>query len=264
MSCFQKHTIFVVTLVLLLPDLFGQVDTNAFRKYNIYDGLANNTVTSIIQDKKGFMWFGTQNGLSKYDGYEFSNYYHDDNDSLSLSDNDINTLFLDSDNNLWVGTMNGLCKYNSKKDNFTIFKYKERISSISNDVITSICEDTSSSLWIGTINGLNKINHKTSEITCFYHNEQKQNSISSSKINTLYLDSKNNLWIGTRDAGLNKLIKKKNGYQFETHNLKATFTEGWSEKNIYSICEDKKGNFWIGTYGGGIFYYDPENKNIIK
>ncbi|MCK4746432.1 MAG: hypothetical protein KAT15_05330, partial [Bacteroidales bacterium] len=105
------------------------------------DDLSSNSVLSICQDHKGFMWFGPRDGLNRYDGYEFRVYNNDLNDSSSISDNHVNIIFEDSQKNLWIGTANGLNRFDRAKDLFIRFKPGKNRFSLSNEYIKTICED---------------------------------------------------------------------------------------------------------------------------
>ena len=110
-------------LLSLLLGLFfvdySHAADNIFVKYSKSEGLVQNTVTNILEDPQGFMWFSTFEGLSRFDGYEFKNYKYSSKDPNSLPNNFTKKLLIDSKGNLWVGTQNGLAKYNYLKDNFT-------------------------------------------------------------------------------------------------------------------------------------------------
>jgi len=116
------------------------------------DGLSHNNVTSIYQDSDGFMWFGTHDGLNKYDGYNFVIYYHDPKDSSSLSDSYISAIREDIYGNIWVGTTNGLNKLNPVTGQIKNFHNEpDNPNSISSNYITALYIDSNNSIWIGNI-----------------------------------------------------------------------------------------------------------------
>ena len=122
---------FILILLLgLLSVHFTHAANNVFVKYSKSDGLIQNTVTNILEDTHGFMWFSTFEGLSRFDGYEFKNYRYSKKNPYSLPNNFTKKLLLDSYDNLWVANKNGLAKYNSLKDNFTNYnKYNSQLNS---------------------------------------------------------------------------------------------------------------------------------------
>ncbi|WP_370461042.1 EAL domain-containing protein [Paraglaciecola sp. L1A13] len=115
---------------------FAHAQSFSFDNLTKVDGLAQNTVTDIIEDKRGFMWFATANGLSRFDGYEFVNYHNNPNDVNSLPNNFVRTLLVDNDGTLWIGTQNGLARYNALTDNFT--RYSQQNSSLNNNIINAL------------------------------------------------------------------------------------------------------------------------------
>src|SRR6056297_2289510 len=122
-------------------------------------GLSNLAVSSIVQDSQGFLWFGTQGGLNRYDGYEFRTYKKQPFDSNSLSHDLVQTLFMDSKDILWVGTYNGLNRFDLKTGEITRYgNVPGDPSSLSDDVVVSILRDDDGRLWVGTLNGLNVFN----------------------------------------------------------------------------------------------------------
>lgn len=116
-------------------------------------GLSQNNVTCILQDKKGFMWFGTQDGLNKYDGYTYTLYRNDPRKPTSLSHNYIHTLFEDKQGQLWVGTDNGgLSLFNAHTETFTNYTHLPGVkNSLSHNKVMAIVEDANGYLWVGKI-----------------------------------------------------------------------------------------------------------------
>jgi ligand-binding sensor domain-containing protein len=118
----QKVYTILLLVLLSWKTVIAQPSEFSFDHIGIEKGLSNLTVTSIFQDNRGFMWFGTFNGLNRYDGYEIKNYFHNPKDSTSLSDNRVTVVFEDNHKNLWVGTnVGGLNLYNRRQDNFYHF-----------------------------------------------------------------------------------------------------------------------------------------------
>ena len=154
-----------ITLFLLnsISLLFGNIlneNDLVFKKITQRDGLSQGSISSIIQDSKGFMWFGTQSGLNKYDGYKFEVFYNDTENINTISSNTILDIFEDSRDNIWIGTDNGLNRYNSTGKKFIRYFSNNKKDSISDNTITSICEDENGDIWVGTNNGLNRYNYK--------------------------------------------------------------------------------------------------------
>ena len=149
---------FIVILVLCkiyhLP-LLAQVRDIQFESLNTEHGLSSNCVNCIVQDNQGFMWFGTSNGLNRWDGYTFKVFTHDPDDSNSISNDYINSLYTDEPGYLWIGTRNGLNRYDPQTEKFSRYLRDEEDSlSISNNCINAIFKDKKDNLWFGSENKL--------------------------------------------------------------------------------------------------------------
>jgi len=246
--------------------LNAQTETIRFDRLSINDGLSNSYVTWILQDKKGFMWFGTQDGLDKYDGYEFTVYKHDPSNPNSLSDNYVRSMCEDKEGILWIGTENGgLNKFDPSTETFTHFKHEpDNRNSLSQNSVRVIFVDESGIIWIGTNGkGLDRFNSKNNTFTHYKHNPNDSNSLSNNSIQAIYKDSAGNLWVGTID-GLNRLVLSQSPEQSEGENEGSNQKSGKWERyyhdpknpnslnhsGILSICEDREGTLWIGTFAG--------------
>jgi len=231
-----------------------------FEHLTIDDGLPLNTINAIHQDKKGFIWVGTQAGLARFDGYFFKNFIQKSNDKYSISNNNIQCIEEDLKGNLIIGTMGGgLNFFNKKTEQFTNFKYQEdNPNSISNDNVISIVH-INNNFWIATKEGgLNYFNHNSKKFTRYQFNPNDSNSLSSNNILAMMRDHLGNLWIGTDGGGLNHFntkTKKFKHYKFKPLQL--------NNNIITSIYEDKKHNIWIGTQSGGINLYKVAEDKFI-
>ncbi|MEO6550468.1 MAG: two-component regulator propeller domain-containing protein [Ferruginibacter sp.] len=218
------------------------------------DGLSQSTVQTILKDKYGFIWFGTQDGLNRYDGYTFKVYKHQPKDSTSLRRSDILSLYEDLKGDLWVGTNNGgLSLYDRKRDCF--IHYKETIGNtqgLSQKSITAIFEDSRNNFWIGTYWKLNLLNRKTGKVTQFEYSEADTSSISNNGITSIFEDNAKHLWVGTVD-GLNLLDQATGKFKRFKHTGVAN---SLSNNHIVSIRQDKQGQLWVGT-DEGLNLYNP-------
>jgi len=140
-----------------------------FEHLTIDGGLSQSAGLALLQDHQGFIWIGTQDGLDRYDGYNFTNFKYDPEDPNSLSYNCIIALYEDQNNNLWISTWGGgLNRYDPKSETFTRYGVdSDNPNSISDTVIPAIVEDESGNIWIGTTGGLDLLNPGTGEITHF-------------------------------------------------------------------------------------------------
>ena len=226
--------------------LFSQKITLNITGLNSSNGLSQNTIQCIIKDKYGFMWFGTQDGLNKYDGFKFVVYKHLTNNSKTLPANNIISICEDADGNIWVGTrLGGLSKYNRADDSFSTFQFNSLNShSISNNNITFIYKDKRANLWIGTENGLNWYDKSTGSFKRYFSNSNDTASLSNSNIYSIYEDNSSHLWIGTAN-GIN-LFNSSTGKCIRFTDEAASRAANY----VSSIVSDASGNIWIGTSKG--------------
>ena len=158
-------------IVVILFILFFFIKENIycqpyyFKHYQVENGLSNNTVLSSVQDNYGFMWFGTKDGLNRFDGYSFKVFRHDAEDSTSINDNYVRGLYKDKNGRIYAGTNNGISVYNELQENFTEF-VKTR------NTIREMTRDSSGNFWFVDNTTLRRIEHSTSKIydydTCLY------------------------------------------------------------------------------------------------
>jgi ligand-binding sensor domain-containing protein len=192
--------IFIVSFVSINAQVLSP--ESPFVHYTSEDGLSQLVVRTIVQDKYGFIWVGTEDGLNKFDGYEFKVYRNVRNDKKSIPDNFIYSITPARDGGLWIGTNNGgLAKYNSSTDDFTTFQFDPNDeASISANRVESIYEDNNGIVWlgIGTANGgLNRLNPKTGEVTRYLTDEEFTNQLTSTSVISIADDQKGNLWVRT-------------------------------------------------------------------
>jgi len=194
------------------------------------------------------MWFGTQDGLNRYDGYNFKVYRHKPRDTSSLRKSHIMSLYEDRKGNLWIGTNNGgLSRYDRKKDAFIHYRESSGdYQGLSQKTVTSIFEDRQDNLWIGTYWRLNNLDRKTGIITQYGNDPEDPHSLSNDGINCIFEDSYNNLWIGTSN-GLNLMDRATKKFRrFFSSSEPASI----SGNMVTAITQDGLGRLWIGTSNG--------------
>lgn len=257
----RKYSIiFFLNILILFFPLYAQWENVRFRHLTIEDGLSQSTANCILQDRKGFIWIATEDGLNKYDGYYFEIYLPDPQNKNSLSNNSIWSLYEDTLGILWVGTYNGLNKFDLKNEKITRYMHSpDDLTSLSHKFVRSIHEDHNGALWIGTYGGgLNKFNRETGTFTHYKNNPDDPNSLSNNIVLSIYEDRSKILWIGTND-GLNR---------FDRINEKFTWYKRYprnptslSDNTINTIYEDRSGILWIGT-GNGLNRFDPSTERF--
>ena len=249
---FDLKLMFLLLVIFILPvNLTGQVRDVNFDFISADKGLSQNTIHSILQDKQGFMWFATEDGLDRFNGYSFTAFKNDPRDKNSISDNFIWTIYEDHEGTLWVGTNNGgLCKFNRDRQNFTIYKNDPANStSLSNNNVRAIYEDHEGTLWVGTNNeGLCKFNRSRQNFTIYKNDPANSSSLSNNNIRAIIEDEEGNLWIGTEGGGLNKFDRKTG--KFFRYNYAQNDPHSLSNDEVLSLFNDKKGDLWVGTLSG--------------
>jgi len=229
-----------------------------FHRISIEDGLSQSDVYCIFQDSRGFMWFGTQDGLNRYDGYNFKVYKNDPENPHSMSNNYVYSIYEDRSGTLWVGTEGGLNKFDRDKDQFIHYQTDPNDShSLSHDHVKTIIEDQSGILWIGTDGGLNRLvpGAKEGSPPSFIRYQTDANnprSLSNNRVMSIYEDRSGVLWIGTED-GLNKHVpgtKEGSPPTFIRYQTDPNDPHSLSNNYVYSIYENRSGTLWVGTDGG--------------
>ncbi|NQZ07701.1 MAG: response regulator, partial [Algicola sp.] len=225
--------------------LLGAEPATRFDRLTIEDGLSQSSVYDIHQDNDGFMWFGTRDGLNRYDGYQFKVFRHNPLKFGTISSNLIEVIYQDSKGTLWIGTHGGLNRYDAQTQTFTHFKHSgSQPNSLSNDTVFSIVEDNDGTLWVGTAAGLNRFNANTGTFKRFTSQPDDPQSISHHVIKALYVDQQNALWIGTKD-GLNRLDSQTGQISHFKH--QPSNANSLSDNYITAIIGGTNNTLWIGT-----------------
>ncbi len=264
-----------------------------FERYNVEDGLSQSGIISIHQDQKGYMWFGTQSGLNRFDGYEFVHY-------KNIQGNIIKAIDSDNHGNLWFGTPEGLHVILAEEEQIRSFT-SENTSSLTNDNITEVFVSSNGTLWVGSRDGLFSVEMKTTS---------SKISITATKVNLPSIDvttieeiQSHTLWVGSRNE-LIELNTKNNKYKIlrtaETKDslgfleiLKSSNNEVWiasywhglfkynlegkqlahyttsstpalAENSVYALAEDDLGRIWLGLTNSGVMLYQDSNFKLLE
>lgn len=254
-----------VMLSVLAFAALAQRPEPKFTSLTSMDGLSSNTVTAILKDRYGLMWFATDDGLNRFDGTDVLVYRHNKKDPASLKSSDISSLHQDKAGRIWVGTIEGgLHLYDRKRDSF--------VSIPSPHSVTSISSDATGRLWVATTNGLINVDPESHQISTFSSAASIPDQISKGMILSVAVDRKQNVWIGS-DSGLFKINPADKG---EEHiNYLQFLSEDAGSHAVKSIIEDRQGNIWVGTFSGlyklntngqviQTFRYQSGNKNSLS
>jgi diguanylate cyclase (GGDEF)-like protein len=228
----------------------GLTDT-VFQHIGRDSDLPNGAVaTALAEDGDGFLWIGSQNGLSRWDGYHFHNFRSDPERSGALPDNFIKTLHTDSRGRLWVGTTSGgLARYDRDRDRF--ITYPAGSSGLSHVSVRAIAEDGAGGMWVATEGGLDHIETDSGTITHLRHDDRDSGSLPDNRVRALLRDRNGTLWVGT----LNGLVRRDRGAtRFVPVPLPAA---PGKLPSAWSFFEDSAGRIWIGTVRNGAFVIEP-------
>jgi len=226
-------------------------------------GLSQTKIKCILQDSDGFMWFGTENGLNKYDGYKIKIYQNDVENPNSLNHNIISALHEDKQGLLWIGTEGGgINVLDRQTGQFVHYMHNpENPGSLTSNSILCIYEDRSGILWFGTWGGgLNRFDRKTKQFAAYRADKKDFSSISHNIVSVIHEDSNGDFWVGTVGGGLNRFNPKTG--QFKHYRHEPDNSNSLSDDVVSSIIEDKSGKLWIGTWGGGLNSFDPKKNEF--
>ena len=242
----------ILSLLFLFQSiyLFSQNSQVQFTNYTIDNGLSLSSIYCILEDKQGFMWFGTEDGLNRFDGIDFEIYRPNINSPNSISNKWIDNIFEDNSGYLWIFTQGGLNKYNPKTKQFQVYKSDDKDNSISSNLMTCIFQDSDNNIWIGTQNGLNLYDESKNEFERFFFAE---NNIDSVNYVTSLAQTQNSIWVGTKN-GLFTINKS----DFSISNSESIF----KSDDIHSIFVENN-DLWLAT-DNGLVIFDPKTQNIER
>jgi signal transduction histidine kinase/ligand-binding sensor domain-containing protein/DNA-binding response OmpR family regulator len=248
---FAQFLLFFVFITPFSQSIVAQNTSLYFNHLTRDDGLLSNRVNYITEDSLGFIWFATEEGLEKFDGYGFEAFKDFLlNDNNTTSDNAVNFVLEDTRKpNLWIATHQGLIYFDRYKNSFKLVlsdEFKNRPSETIN--ITSLCFDRDKNLWIATLNGLFIWDTHYKKLTTLIDN----NLGNQSRVFTLFADNRGIIWVGS-DKGLY-------AYHADSKILQHLYTE---ISSVRVITQDSQNNFWIGTDNAGLFRIDDINKKEI-
>jgi ligand-binding sensor domain-containing protein/signal transduction histidine kinase len=227
-----------------------------FHRLTVEQGLSQSTVSAILRDSKGFMWFGTADGLNRYDGYTFTVYRSDPLDSTSISDNWVWGLCEDKQGNLWIGTQaGGINRYDRVHDRFVRYGRANGLSGIN---VAALTVDDGGILWAGTWGaGVNRYLPERDRFVQHPPGSQGASLLSDPRVRCFVRDDSGNLWVGTWE-GLNRIDLEKGTTEHFTFD-----PPGGAGNKIQSLLADGRGGLWIGTWGGGLKRFDLRTRYVV-
>src|SRR5260221_1740980 len=265
-----KYSHFLLFLFITLPlGSFAQPTQWKFQHIGTDAGLSQSNITCILQDSRGFMWFGTRDGLNKYDGYRFTVFQNVEGDQKTISCNYITEIIEDKKGDLFIGTWGGgLNGFNREKNLF--IHYPGDLAGL---FVYSLFLDDNGDLWIATDGkGIYKVDTATGKYIQFRHNAKDSLSLGDNDVYTIFEDSSHGLWAGTSHSGLYLLDRQSNTFSRFRHNDEDG--SSLSCDAVRKIFEDNQHRLWNGTLDGGAdlmespgkfrhFRHDPHNPNSL-
>ena len=246
-----------------------------FEHLSLEDGLSQNAVLSMLQDRQGFLWFGTQDGLNRYDGYNFTVFKTDPENPSSISLASILDIEEDPDGLLWLGTWGGgLNRFDPATGKAVRFQNDPSAAdSLGNDVVASVFGDSQGRLWIGTMGGgLNRLDRQTGRFVRYVHDSADPNSIASDYVSTIVEGSDGALWIGTggfatEGSGLDRFDPQTGLFSHFRHG--EDDPTSLSSDTISSILVNPDGTLWVGTggfslTGSGMNLFNPQTGRAVR
>jgi len=217
----------------------------SFRRLPIPDDVPAHLCSAIAQDQRGLLWFGTQGGLVRYDGYEFRVFRSNPADPKTLAGNYVRSLLAASDGRLWIGTFSGgLSVFDPRTETFTRFGRK----SLGYDRVEGLAEDRGGRIWIATAAGLDRLDPRTGKVAHFRHDPKDPGTIADDRVRGLLVDREGRLWAGSRD-GLQRWLGEGRGFERVARELAGQY--------VTRLFEDSRGRIWIGTEDSGAAVLDP-------
>ena len=227
-----------------------------FTRLGLDQGLSQEAVYDVTQDRHGFMWFATQEGLNRYDGQEFVTYLHDEQDPGSLAHDWVWTVFEDRAGSLWVGTDGGgVSRMAAGSNHFVHIKAEDKDSGLANNHVRVIHQDNAGQMWFGTDGGLSRLDPISGAFEHFSEQGEGAFGLSGNRVRAIVQGLHGNLWIGTDGGGLNQMDIERG--TFRHFRYQPDTSNGISSDRVRSLYQSADGMLWIGTYDGGLNRYNP-------
>jgi ligand-binding sensor domain-containing protein/HPt (histidine-containing phosphotransfer) domain-containing protein len=257
----KKYHFKSVFILIVLFCTFSTVTSqnNEFMKFtnlSVENGLSVSVVAGFAQDQNGLIWIATQDGLNRYDGYNFKVYYNEPGKEKTLSQNGIRSVAVDKFGNIWAAQNNGVDVLNPSTDEFTNYKnIKGNKNSLSHNTVLDIVRAPNGDMWVATIEGLNQFDYKTKTFKSFINDTANEASIVHSRVHHIFFDSDNTMWLATR-GGLSKFNTNSQNFKNYVNVPNDDFSMPPSN-NLSRLTEDRAGKLWL-------IYWVRENDQWLR
>ena len=258
----MKNILLFLLSILINFNTIAQ-DLKLFKNFGIDNPMSYNFVRTIAQDEDGFMWFGSSEGLDRFDGHQTLSFHHDSSQPNSLSSNVISRILIDRQQRLWVGTFGGgLNLYREVSQDFLHFTTKTKNTVLTNDTVNALFEDSEGKVWVGTENGLNivTIDENTWSVKTIYQELGNPKSLTHNVVLSIIETRNNEVWVGTNGGGISVFdLQGKFIKSIKYGNLNSA---AYVNKFVSSLYLDVKGDVWIGTVDSGLLNYSPRTEQF--
>lgn len=251
----------LVWLPLSLP-LLAQPPDIRFEHVTVEQGLSNFSINDIAQDAQGFLWFATEDGLNRFDGYQFQVYKANPTDSSSLPSAYVVRLHVDRKGNLWVVAGSSLWRYDPVGDGFEPFsRHSATTRALAGKNVFVVWDDSHGDLWLGGAEGLYRYNWQNDVMQEYHPNPADSGALADNSVSALLEDQTGVLWVGTGRGGLNRFDRSRN--RFTAFRSERGNPASLSDDFVTCLQEDRHGVLWIGT-GNGLSRYDRDSGKITQ
>ncbi len=286
-----RKCIFLFSFAFLFS-VFASSESFRFEHLTSENGLSGNSISSMVQDNRGFIWFGTQDGLNRYDGKDFILYEHLPFRNNSLQHNLVQTMYYDSDKDIiWIGTYGGLSALDPVSGKIRHYSLSDMSKSRKkfSRVIVSIAKDRTGRIWIGTLSGLLSLDPEKGDITEYVNKAGDESSLPDNSVRDIYAGDDGRIWVATYGGlaffhegrffrtssssdiefpseyimDIEKIDKNRfliaswdGGISVFNESEMTVTTLKFPDNRFYFLKKDSRGHFWAGIWGGGIYYFE--------
>jgi ligand-binding sensor domain-containing protein/GGDEF domain-containing protein len=266
-SIYKSYLVKKILVFILLSSLNFIVlsqETKRFKNFGIDNPMSYSFVRTIAQDEDGFMWFGSSEGLDRFDGHQTLSFQHNGSEANSLSSSMISRILIDKQQRLWVGTFGGgLNLYRPESQDFTHFTTKSKSATLTNDTVNALFEDSEGKIWIATENGLNVLSYNEEEWSTqqIFQELGNPNSLTHNGVLSIIETSNEEVWVGTNGGGIS--VFNLQGKFIKSVKYGDPNSATYVNKFVSGMYLDINSEIWIGTADSGLLKYNPSTEKFI-